>query len=291
MGDIGFSLREAFVGMRRSGLTALAAVVVMSLSFLMLGLFMLLTVNLRHAVHLAQARVEIAAYVEENVAPDRVMAMADSLRQIPGIRSVEWISKEDALERFTEELGDDAALLESLEANPLPASFEIAIYDDYKTEGRVSSLAEQIRSVDGVEDVDSGLTWVAQLNRGIAVVAVLDLGFGLIVVFATVVSVGSAIKLALLSRRETIQVLKLVGATKGFIRTPFLIEGVIQGAAAAGIAALLLWGSYRFAVSFLPDFRFLSHFSLVLFVVLGTALGGIGAMVSLRGLLKEKAWG
>ncbi|MCK4546631.1 MAG: ABC transporter permease [Candidatus Eisenbacteria sp.] len=277
--------------MRRSGLTALAAVVVMSLSFLMLGLFMLLTVNLRHAVHLAQARVEIAAYVEENVAPDRVMAMADSLRQIPGIRSVEWISKEDALERFTEELGDDAALLESLEANPLPASFEIAIYDDYKTEGRVSSLAEQIRSVDGVEDVDSGLTWVAQLNRGIAVVAVLDLGFGLIVVFATVVSVGSAIKLALLSRRETIQVLKLVGATKGFIRTPFLIEGVIQGAAAAGIAALLLWGSYRFAVSFLPDFRFLSHFSLVLFVVLGTALGGIGAMVSLRGLLKEKAWG
>lgn len=291
MGDIGFSLREAFVGMRRSGLTALAAVVVMSLSFLMLGLFMLLTVNLRHAVHLAQARVEIAAYVEENVAPDRVMAMADSLRQIPGIRSVEWISKEDALERFTEELGDDAALLESLEANPLPASFEIAIYDDYKTEGRVSSLAEQIRSVDGVEDVDSGLTWVAQLNRGIAVVAVLDLGFGLIVVFATVVSVGSAIKLALLSRRETIQVLKLVGATKGFIRTPFLIEGVIQGAAAAGIAALLLWGSYRFAVSFLPDFRFLSHSSLVLFVVLGTALGGIGAMVSLRGLLKEKAWG
>ena len=121
MGDVGFSLREAFIGMKRSGLTAVAAVVIMSLSFLMLGLFLLLTVNLRHAVHLAQGRVEITAYVDETVATGRLGAMVDSLRQFPGVKTVEWISKEDALARFTEELGDDAALLESLEANPLPA--------------------------------------------------------------------------------------------------------------------------------------------------------------------------
>jgi cell division transport system permease protein len=290
MGDVGFSLREAFVGMKRSGLTAVAAVVIMSLSFLMMGLFLLLTVNLRHAVHLAQGRVEITAYVGENASSEWMVAAADSLTRFPGVKAVEWVSKEDALARFTEELGDDAALLESLEANPLPASFEVAIYDDYKTELRVRNLADRILALEGIEDVDSGLTWVAQLNQAIAVIAILDLAFGLIVVFATIVSVGSAIKLALLARRETIQILKLVGATRWFIRSPFLIEGWIQGGLAAGVAAVLLWGSYRLAAGFLPDFQFLGRATLIVFVALGAFLGGVGALVSLRGLLKEDAY-
>lgn len=288
MADVGFSLREAFVGMKRSGLLAVAAVVVMSLSFLMLGLFLLLTVNLRHAVHLAQGRVQIAAFLEEGTAPARMAALADSLLALGGVKGIESVSKEDALERFTVELGDDAALLESLEANPLPASFEISIYDDYKTPERVRALAERIQSMEGIEDVDSGLTWVAQLNRATTIVAILDLSFGVIVVFATVVSVGGTIKLALLARRETIQILKLVGATRWFIRSPFLVEGIVEGAVAAGVAALALWGSYRFAAGFLPDLKFMSGVSIGIFVGLGSVLGGFGALVSVRGLLREE---
>ncbi len=287
MADVGFSLREAIAGMKRSGLLAVASVVVMSLSFLMLGLFLLLTVNLRHAVHLAQGRVEITAYLEEGVEASATMALGDSLRSLSGVKSVRWISKDDALARFKTELGDEAALLESLEANPLPASYELSLYDDYKTAEGVRSLAGRVQALPGVEDVDSGLNWVAQLNRAVGVVAILDLSFGLIVIFATVVSVGSTIKIALLARRETIQVLRLVGATRAFIRAPFLIEGLIQGALGAGLAAILLWGSYRFAAGFLPDLRFLTGSSIVAFVVLGSALGGIGALVSVRGLLRE----
>jgi len=288
VGDPGFSLREAILGMRRSGLLVVAAVVVMSLSFLMLGLFLLLTVNLRHAVHLAQQRVEISAYLEEGVAPDAAEALGDSLRALPGVKGVEWVSKEQALERFGEELGSDAVLLDALEANPLPAAYQIAIYDDYKTAARVAALSERVLALGGVEDVDSGLNWVAQLNRAITVVAILDLIFGLIVVFATVVSVGSTIKLALLARRETVRILRLVGATGWFIRSPFLIEGALEGVVAAGLAALALWASYLFAAGFLPDLRFLSRGALAGFVVAGSLLGAVGALVSVRGMLKEE---
>jgi cell division transport system permease protein len=186
------------------------------------------------------------------------------------------------------ELGTDAALLESLEENPLPASFEIAIYDDYKTPAGVQALAERIQALGDIEHVDSGLTWVTQLTRAITVVAVLDLVFGLVVVFATVVSVGSTIKLALIARQETIQILKLVGATDWFIRSPFLIEGIFEGAVAAGGAAALLWASYLFAAGFLPDLRFLSGISLGAFVVAGSVLGGLGALVAVRGFLRKR---
>ena len=131
MADIGFSLREAVAGMRRSGLLAVAAVMVMSLSLLMLGLFLLLTVNLRHAVHLAQGRVEITAYLDEGLSAKATRALADSLANLRGVKSARWVSKDEALARFKTELGDDSALLESLEANPLPASFEISLYDSY----------------------------------------------------------------------------------------------------------------------------------------------------------------
>jgi cell division transport system permease protein len=287
MADLWFSAREAVQGIRRSGLLAAAAVVVMSLSFLMLGLFLLLTVNLRYAVHLAQERVEIAAYAEEGLSAETLVAIGDSLRALPGVRAVQWVGKDAALERFTHELGEDAALLESLEANPLPASYEMSLYDDYKTSARVQDLTRRAASIRGIEDVDSGQAWVDRLNRAIAVVAVLDLGFGLVVVFATVVSIGSTIQLALLARRDTVQVLRLVGASWWFIRSPFLIEGLLEGGVAAGLAALLLFGSYRFAVQFLPDLKFLSMPALAAFLALGASLGGLGALVAVRGLLRE----
>lgn len=288
MGDPGFSLREAVQGIKRSGLLAVAAVVVMSLSFLMLGLFLLLTVNLRHAVHLAQERVEVSAYLDEGVTPDQAATLADSLARLPGVKGVRWVSKAQAMERFTRELGPDAVLLESLETNPLPASIEVALYDDYKTPEAVQLVAERVESLAGVEQVDSGLDWVGQLSRAIAILAILDLLFGLIVVFATVVSVGSTIKLALLARRETVRILRLVGATGWFIRSPFLIEGIFEGGAAAGMAALLLWGSYLFAASFLPDLRFLGRVSVGVFVASGSVLGGVGALVAVRGLIREE---
>lgn len=282
-----FTLKEGFLNLRRAPLLALSSVAVMALSLFVLGIFLLITVNLRAAIVAVQSQVELAVFVQEDLRDSELQSLDLFLREHPGVQDVRFLSSEDALSRFRAELDDKEYLLEALEANPLPPTFEVALFDDWKTTERMQEMATQIEGMAGVEEVKWGEEWVGRLNRAIVILVLVDLFLGIVVALSSMVVVANTVKLTLIARREMIELMKMVGATIGVIRRPFVLEGVLQGGMAAVVATALLLTLTSFLQGRVPELVTLSIPTFGVFVLFGAFLGGIGSVVSLQGFLRK----
>jgi len=282
-----FTLREGVLNLRRSPLLALSSVAVMALSLFVLGIFLLITVNLRGAIQAVQSQVEIAVFVGDGIRDVELQSLDRFLREHPGVRAVKYLTRDDALTRFREELDEKEYLLEALEANPLPDTFEVELFDDWKSTDRIAELATQIEGMAGVDEVKWGREWVGRLNRVIVVLVLVDFFLGVVVALSSMVVVANTVKLTLIARREMIELMKMVGATIGVIRRPFVIEGVLQGGLAALLATVLLVFLTSFLTVRVPELTALSAPLFFAFVVFGAFLGGLGSVVSLYGFLRK----
>jgi cell division transport system permease protein len=244
-----FTLKEGVLNLRRSPLMAISSVAVMGLSLFVLGIFLLITVNLRAAIVAVQDQVEIVVFLKEEVRDAELQAVDRFLREHPGVREVRFLTRDDALAEFRRELDEREYLLEALETNPLPDTFEVALFDDWKSTERLSEISGQIAGVAGVDEVKYGREWVGRLNRVILILVLVDLFLGIVVALSSLLVVANTVKLTLIARREMIDLMKMVGATIGVIRRPFVIEGILQGALAALLASSLL----MFMTGFLRD--------------------------------------
>ena len=248
-----YALRETLAAFRRAPvLTGLSAFMV-SLALLVLGLFALAAHNLRLAVGMVEERVEVVAYLREDARAVDVEAGVQTLRSLPGVEDVTFISKGEALERALTELPEIAEVSSDLEVNPFPASLEVRFLPGSRTSEVVDRVAETARALTAVEDVRYGQEWLERLfslrRMGAITAAVLGGAFALVAALI----IGTAIRIAVFARKEEIYIMRLVGATNGFIRRPFLLEGAVTGLA-GGMLALLLtrgghWGVNRFLFS------------------------------------------
>ena len=280
--------RELFYGLRRSLRSHLAPVILMSIALFVFGLFILSTINLQRVIHLAQEKVGITIYLREDAGDGDRRRLTDLLSRLGGVKEVRYVSSEEALERFRETLGARAYLLEGVEGNPLPASFELDLYDDWKTLDQIEGLVAEVEKEGGVESVVYGESWVGQLERWIYFFIAIDLFLGVVLSLATVLVVGNTMKLAMADRKDTIDVLRLVGATPMQIRFPYLIEGAFLGAASAALALLVLFQSHGFAAKRLAGVLFLGPAGVVLFFLLGAMLGAGGTLLSIRRYLRVR---
>ena len=282
-----FTLREGVLNLRRAPLMAMSSVAVMGLSLFVLGIFLLITINLRAAIVAVQGQVEIVVFLKEGVRDVEVSAIDAFLRDHPAVRDVRFLTRDDALEEFRRELDEREYLLEALETNPLPDTFEVALFDDWKSTERLAELAEQVGGVAGVDEVKYGREWVGRLNRVIVVLVLVDLFLGIVVALSSLLVVANTVKLTLIARREMIELMKMVGATIGVIRRPFVIEGLLQGAMAAVFASCLLVLLTGFLRERVPEVVSLTPASFALFLSFGAFLGGLGSVVSLQGFLRR----
>ncbi|GJM44924.1 MAG: cell division protein FtsX [Gemmatimonadota bacterium] len=282
-----FTLREGVLNLRRSPMLAVSSVAVMGLSLFVLGIFLLLTVNLRAAIVAVQSQVEVAVFVQDGLRDVELQSLDRFLREHPGVSSVSYLTRDDAMARFRSELSQKEYLLEALEANPLPDTFEVALFDDWKTTERIAEFATQIEGMAGVDEVKWGKDWVGRLNRVIVILVLVDLFLGIVVALSSMVVVANTVKLTLIARREMIELMKMVGATIGVIRRPFVIEGVLQGTVAACLATALLVTLTGFLQDRVPELIELSIPIFAIFVGFGAFLGGLGSVVSLQGFLRK----
>lgn len=257
----------------------------MGLSLFVFGIFLLITVNLRAAIAAVQRQVEIAVYLREDVREAELRSLDAFLREHPGILDVRYMPRDEALAEFRAELKEREYLLEALEANPLPDTFEVTLYDDWKTTERINEVAELIQGMAGVDEVKYGAEWVGRLNRIIVAAILADLFLGAVVAFSSLLVVANTVKLTLIARREMIELMKMVGATAGVIRRPFLIEGVLKGILAALLAGSLLSILTLVLTRRIPEVQPLSAVHFLAFVLFGACLGAIGSMASLQGYL------
>lgn len=276
--------REALRAFRRSPLLSALTVATIAFSLFTFGLFALVAVNFRGALAGLAERVEVVAFVLRGTPPETITMAAQDIRAFPEVLAVTYVTEEDALQRAQEELVEFREMYRDLAANPLPASLEIRLHPEYRNAAQAQLVAERLRNFPFVDDVRFGQEWVERLDRLRTLAGLIGSVIGAAFAAVAMVIIGVAIRIAVLQRAEEIAIMRLVGATNGFIRAPFLLEGALKGLLGGAGAVLLCWvgfSLFQATAGFdLSALTFFSGFQVVLMLAFGTLIGLLGSLLS-----------
>lgn len=285
-----FVLSEALRDLRRAGRVAVSAVVLIGISLVALGGFWVLTSNLGRAVAEWRERVRIVAYLKHEPPPAEVPALLQRVQDVGSIASVVYVGKTDALQSLRRALGKDAAVLEQLPSNPLPASIEVTPTPAAATPDGTRALIARLGALPEVEEVAGGLEWVERLAHWQRLLQLIGLGVGALLGVAAILTVTTATTLVLHARRQETEIMRLCGAAEILVRLPLLLQGMLQGLLGALLALLALKATHRLVAPHLdpllnvtiglPALRFLPLSSLAVLVLAGTLLGGVGGWLA-----------
>ena len=276
--------REAMLSFRRAPLLSALSVTTIAFSLYVVGLFGLVALNLQAALRDVEQRVEVVAYLFRGTSTEAITLASQDIAAFPEVQSVSYVSEEDALARARKELVEFKDAYSDLEVNPLPASLEIQLKPGNRDAASVQAVADRLRGYRFVEEVRYGREWVEKLDRLRNIFGFVGLTIGLAFAVVAVVIIGVTIRITVLQRKREIAIMRLVGATNGFIRGPFLIEGAVKGALGGLLAVAMCYGSYllfrsqgSLATSGLIFFQ-LQQMSLGM--LFGTLIGLGGSLVS-----------
>jgi len=282
-----YLVQEAFRTIQRHKGVTLISVVIMSLSLLMLAVFLLATDNLLKIIGEAEQEMEVYVYLEDRVDEQGIHGLHRNLLSMDEVASVVFVSREEALVQFRNDLPEeDAELLDALEANPLPNSFWITLKNESRDRASLEYFAGQVSQLSGVEEVRYGKDFVDKFARIIRGIYYVDVIVGFIVILSAIFIISNAVRLTVISRKKNIEILKLVGATNGFITTPFIIEGALQGGVAAMFSLALLFGLTVVSRRVVPDLSFFSADKSAVFLLTCVLIGSLGSLAALRRYLK-----
>ncbi len=285
--NLKYYIREGLGGFRRAKLMSLLSVSSVTAALFLLGTFLLVTLNFHLALKGLRERFEIQAFIGEGSSEAQAAVAGSAIRGIPGVRDAEFVSKEEALKRFREELGDRGGLLSAIETNPLPRSYRVRLHPEYRNPEAMAAIAEKIQKVTGIDEVEYGKAWLGRLYRVGYLLVVIDVSLLVIVSLAAVMVVFNTIQLTLYARRQEVEIMRLVGATDAFIRRPFLIEGMAQGLVGSLLGGMGLYLGYRVLSSQFGMLGFFSRQQMAGLVLFGVALGGLGSWVAVRRFLNR----
>jgi len=294
IGLLVYFLRKALENIWTNPFLSLVTLSTIAISMLILGLFSLIYLNVQQSLHQMGGELQITAYLQETISSEQAKVLRSKVADWPEVEGITYISKEQALARFRSQLREYAGILEGLKENPLPASLELTLIPQYGRSGNIKDLSTRLGRLPGVAEVQYGRKWMAKLRVFVEVMKLVGITVGGLLLIATIFVISNTIKLTFYSRREELEIMRLVGATDFFIKAPFLIEGLLHGLGGALLAA----GGLSLLVLFL-----FSHLDLPLrlavmagslptgqlvagFLGLGLLLGVLGSMVSLRRFLR-----
>lgn len=285
-------IRTAFRGMRSSGVTSLAAVATIAVTLVLVGAFALLVGNMSGMLERIGQDLQVTAYLEPDLRIEEARLIAARLATVEGVHRVSLVSPEEAMLRFRETAGA-AAMLEGLDSNPLPTSIEISLLAEHRTEMGVSVVKQALEGLPGIAEIAQGQEWIGGYTRAAALVRFIAVGLGAVLAISALMIVANTIRLALYSRSDELEILSLVGASRTFVRVPFLLEGTLQGMAGGLLAVLLLYIAFelfapqiQFGLSFFLGSakpRFFELSELISLVLGGAILGAIGSAAALLG--------
>lgn len=283
-------VREGFKNISRNGWMTFAAIGSVVVTLLILGVFLTLAMNLQAFTKDMESQVQMDVIVQQGTSRNDIDLLEGRLRSLDGVKSVQFVSKEDGIQILKDKLKDNADLLNGLEMeNPLPDKFVVKAVDPRNT----LQLADQIRTFPYVDKVKDGKDVVGKLYNVIDVIRWVGGGLVIGLVFTAIFLISNTIKITIFARRREIEIMKLVGATNWFIRWPFFVEGLLMGALGAIIPIVLISLGYSYAVDLLQN-----TFVMVLpleglimqvggtLLLLGAIIGTFGSAFSVRKFLK-----
>ena len=282
--DIGYYVSEGVHSIFTHGFMSFAAVCMTVACLLIMGSFSLLAVNVEHMLGDLEAENEMLAYIDDSYTEEQARALEDELEQVANVSEVIFVSKQEALDDYMEGRADNE-LLQSLPAEVLRDRFRVRIVD---IEGMASTklALEQVTGVANVRaavEIAQGFVMVRNIVTGVAVVLIAML------LLISLFIISNTIKLAFFYRREEIAIMKMCGATNGFIRWPFVVEGMVLGLTGALVAFFLQWGVYELVGRFVVQSNGLSLVKMLTYTsMIGTILPifcGTGLLIGVGGSL------
>lgn len=266
------AMRDAGRSMRTSPLLSVLSVTTIAFSLFAFALFGLVALNIKHALDRVGERVEIRAFVADQTPVEDVVSAAQEISRYREVESAKVVTQEEALARARRELGEFSDVFEE---GVLPASIDIRLKPGSRDPRTVAAVAQRVGTLSFVDDVRYGEEWIRQLSRLQTIAGATGLALGLAFAAVAIIIIGTTIRMTVLARSREIAIMRLVGATDGFIRRPFLIEGFAKGVL-GGILALGLTLATSAVLEHYLNFR-ATFFDdrLVIFGLAGGALIGL----------------
>ncbi len=288
-----YFIKNAFKGMTRNGEMTVTAIITVTSCLLLFGVFMLLSVNINQFSEQIRDDCQIQAYIVDTATSEQEQQVYNAISKMENVSECIFVSKSDAMEQYREYLGEDAVALDGLEGEDfLPSSVQINMHNLEQAQ----ALAEEIKKIEYVQKVDNRqdvLNKVVDVTNAIKVGSLVAMAILLLV---AIFIIANTIKLSVMSRKDEIHIMKYVGATAGFVRRPFIYEGIFTGIIGGVISLLITGFGYNAAVNFMDDFfteifDFIPLMEILPFMVattlvFGVLMGAIGSFIALTKHLK-----
>jgi len=293
---LGYLIGEGFSNVFKNKKSTGASLMIMCATMIIFGIFLILGENINHFVAEVESAQGIQVFIENQATQEKIDEIGEKIRKLDGVSTVDYKSKEAALDQMKEKFGDKKDLLAGYEENNIfPASYVVTLTDL----SRSKEVQDQILTFDNIKKItskDETVTTLINLANGIKIIT------GVILVLLVIISIfiiANTIKLTVHSRRKEISIMKYVGATNGFIRWPFIVEGMIIGIFASAISIAIVGVAYSFIAEQLVNSQFMQvinmslvsfgdMFNSIIFVymLLGIGIGALGSVISMRKYLK-----
>ena len=281
--------KYAFINIWNNRLIHMISMGTITISILLFGSLILLSLNINSWIEEWGESLSMSIYLKDGIGERAKKRIESVLIDLKGAEMKGFVSKEQAMIFLKEALGDQAGLLDGLKKNPLPASFEIFFKDVHNHQIDPKKIKKSLEKIAGVNEVQYSEQWTERIKGLMHVVKLLGLVIGCLFCVGVLFIITNTIKLTIYSRRDEVEIFKLVGATDWFIKIPFLIEGAIQGIFSGLVALLILFGIYSiFSVKSVHLFGlpalniiFLPNEYSIFIILLSLILGLLGGFIAI----------
>lgn len=291
-GRFGYFVSRAMTNVRQNVFVNVVTIGTITIALLILSLFLLVFVNLESSAQNWSERIQVTAYFDHELSADEQRSLKDKVSTLSGTSKTNYVSRDMAFNRFKSRLRGQETLLDGVRSEILPPSLEIALKSSHRDTVAVDDYVTRLKKIPGITEVQYGEEWVRRFNTFLTFMRLLGALLGGFLLIAVVFIVSNTIKLTIYARRDELEIMSLVGATRFFIKAPFLVEGIIQGLAGALIAIIFLFVLYELFLhnagsflSFNPATNVISFLPieyLFAIIAVGVLLGFLGSLTSLK---------
>jgi cell division transport system permease protein len=272
----------------------IVTIITIAISILIVSAFALFFVNANEIINSWKKGIKIMVYLKSDTPETNTSELIRKIQLMEGIRNVRFISKDEAFQELKKQMKRQSSLFENLKENPLPDAFEIQLNASFQNQEKVEMLATRIESLPQVDEVEYGQRWLGQFTNFFNLLRFTGYAMGSLFFMAALLIVANTIRLVLYSRRDEVEIMRLVGATDSFIKAPFYIQGLIQGAFGGIIGLTVLFISFLLISLTMEHgispglfaIRFLSPGTLCGIILVSIFVGWLGCYLSLKQFLK-----
>ncbi len=283
--NIWFSVKEGVHGFKRARLASFITISSIGLSLLLIGLFLVFSVNVNRWIGKKRAKIEIEVYLDPDVSSRQGKQIAKEIKKLEGVQQVKFVSKKQAARQFEQEFGQN--VYDVLGTNPLPFSCVVHLQKGFRSSSAIAQISRKIKAIPGVGDVLYEKDLLSLIDHYLTIIYLAALLIGLILIIASVVLLFNTIRLTILARSDIIEIMKLVGATKRFIRRPFLVEGLLQGVFGSLLACGLLWILDKTLQRTIGSHLLMDSWIYIFIVLFGALIGFLSSAMSISKYLNR----